>query len=165
MSNSSAATPSVPVPAAREVVVDFSPEVLQAPFLLRLGSMIIDYLVLVLLPAASLFYARIAGEPLGVMTDRTMWLLSGLLFLANIIVIPLFTGRSLGKMLTGLRIVRFDGTEPGIGVILLRQTLGYLVTAITLGIGFLLCVFSVNGRTLHDVLTGTMVVQGRRRIA
>lgn len=164
MSNDTAAMSSAPVKVQREVIVDFSPEQLQAPFLLRLGSMLIDYLVLVAMPAAALFYARIFGESPGIMTDRTLWLLSIFLFLGNIILLPLGAGRSLGKLITGLRIVRFDGTEPSISRILLRQTVGYIATALTFGLGFLICVVSSNGRSLHDLLTGTMVVWGRRRL-
>lgn len=164
MSDISAATSPASSTFKREVIVDFSPEVLQAPFLLRVGSMLIDYMVLVVLPVLALMYAKLFGEPLGIMTDKTLWFVSVLLFLANILILPLPNGRSLGKIVTGLQIVRFDGSEPSVSLILLRQTVGYIFTAATLGLGFLFCVFSANGRTLHDVLTGTIVVQGRRRL-
>jgi uncharacterized RDD family membrane protein YckC len=164
MSNSTAAAILAPEAVTSQPAVDFSPEAVQAPFLLRLGSMIIDYMVLLVLPAGSLLYARIFGEPLGIMTERTLWFVSILLFLANIVILPLITGRSVGKLLTGLRVLRFDGNEPGIFTLLFRQSLGYLVTALTLGLGFFLCIFSSSGRTLHDMLTGTVVVRGQRRI-
>ncbi len=164
MGNGTAATVPAPAKVKQELVMEFSPEELQAPFLLRLGSMIIDYLVLVVLPAVALLYARIFGEPLGIMTDRTLWFISVLLFLANIIVLPILSGKSIGKMLTGLRIMRIDGSEPSMSRLIARQTIGYLVTALTLGLGFLFCIFSQSGRTLHDRLTDTMVVWGRRRI-
>ncbi|MEP6946777.1 MAG: RDD family protein [Acidobacteriota bacterium] len=164
MTKSPAETPAAYAPTKRETIVEFSPVELQAPFLLRVGSMIIDYLVLLLLPVTSMLYRGVFGESLNIMTDRTLWLISVLLFLANIIVLPLLFGRSLGKMLTGLRVVRSDGSDPGILNIALRQTLGYLITAVTLGIGFIWCVFSSKGRTLHDVLTDTVVVRGSRRI-
>ncbi len=163
MTDITAETTSAPSTYNREIIIDFSPEALQAPFLLRVGSMLIDYLVLVFLPVVALLYAKIFGEPLGLMTDKTLWFLSALLFLANILVLPLPNGRSLGKIVTGLKIVRFDGTDASIGRVLLRQTVGYLFTAVTLGLGFLLCVFSRNGRTLHDMVTGTIVVQAHRR--
>lgn len=164
MSDITAANASAPSTYKREVKVDFSPETQQAPFLLRVGSMLIDYMVLVFLPVLALLYAKTVGEPLGIMTDKTLWLLSILLFLGNILILPLPNGRSLGKIITGLQIVRFDGTEASIWLILLRQTVGYIFTAVTLGLGFLFCVFSSNGRTLHDILTRTIVVQGRRRM-
>ncbi len=164
MSNSIAASSPAQTAVKRETIVDFSPEALQAPFLLRFGSLLIDYMVLLILPVGSMIYAKAFGEPFTTMSDRTLWLVATLLFLANIIILPLIFGRSLGKLLTGLRVVRLDGTVPGRLAILIRQTLGYLITALTFGLGFLWCVFSSKGRTLHDYLTGTVVVQGRQRI-
>jgi uncharacterized RDD family membrane protein YckC len=164
MTNSPAQITPAVQPPKRETIIDFSPVELQAPFLLRVGAMIIDYMVLLLLPAASMLYRGITGDDANLMTDRTMWFFSVLLFLANIILLPLITRRSAGKLLTGLRVVRTDGSDPGVLNIALRQTLGYLITAITLGIGFIWCVFSSKGRTLHDVLTGTVVIRGSRRV-
>lgn len=164
MTNSSAETSSVIAPSKRETIVNFSPVTMQAPFLLRVGAMIIDYMVLLLLPVSSMLYRNISGERLDLMSDRTLWFISILLFLTNIIVLPLLVGRSVGKLLTGLRVVRSDGTDPGTLNLALRQTLGYLITAVTLGIGFIWCVFSSKGRTLHDVLMDTVVVRGNRRI-
>lgn len=164
MTSPTAETPSATVPAKREVHVEFSPVEMQAPLLLRIGAMIIDYLVLLILPVGWLIYYNIFGENLGIMTDQTLWFISVLLFLANIVVLPLFTGRSIGKLVTGLQVVRSDGLDASVLKIALRQTLGYLLTAATLGIGFVWCVFSSKGRTLHDYLTDTIVVRGNRRI-
>jgi uncharacterized RDD family membrane protein YckC len=164
MTISSAEKTSAAVPAKRETIVDFSAIELQAPLALRIGSMMIDYMVFLVLPVGSLLYYNLLGERVTTMTDRTLWFVSIILFLTNIIVLPLITGRSLGKLVTGLRVVRSDGTIPGFFNVLLRQTLGYLITAATLGLGFVWCVFSSKGRTLHDVLTGTIVVRGRRRV-
>lgn len=164
MTKSSAETASVAVPAKRDTIVEFSAQDLQAPFLLRVGSMMIDYLFLLALPVGSLLYFKLFGDHFTTATDRTLWFVSVLLFLANIVILPLIGGRSLGKLLTGLRVVRNDGTIPGLLNIALRQTLGYLITAATLGLGFVWCVFSSKGRTLHDVLTGTIVVRGSRRV-
>ncbi len=159
-----AETSSATVPAKREVHVEFSPVEMQAPLLLRIGAMIIDYLVLLILPVSWLIYYNIFGENLGIMTDQTLWFISTLLFLANIVILPLITGRSIGKLVTGLQVVRSDGLDASVLKIALRQTIGYLLTAATLGIGFVWCVFSSKGRTLHDYLTDTIVIRGNRRI-
>ncbi len=164
MTSPTAETSSATVPAKREVHVEFSPVEMQAPLLLRIGAMIIDYLVLLILPVGWLVYYNIFGENLGIMTDQTLWFISILLFLANIVILPLFTGRSIGKLVTGLQVVRSDGLDASVMKIALRQTIGYLLTAATLGIGFVWCVFSSKGRTLHDYLTDTIVVRGNRRI-
>jgi len=164
MTNLPVQSTSDAVPPKRETIVEFSPVELQAPFLLRVGAMIIDYMVLLLLPACSMLYRGITGDSADMMTDRTLWFVSVVLFLSNIIILPLIFGRSLGKLITGLRVVRTDGREPGVLNVALRQTLGYLITAVTLGIGFIWCVFSSKGRTLHDILTDTVVVRGTKRV-
>jgi uncharacterized RDD family membrane protein YckC len=46
----------------------------------------------------------------------------------------------------------------------LRNTLGYLATLLTLGIGLLMAVVTPSGRALHDYIAGTMVVFGKKRV-
>jgi uncharacterized RDD family membrane protein YckC len=60
---------------------------------------------------------------------------------------------------TGLRIERRDGERAGFARTLLRHTLGYLLSLLTLGLGFLLAAFNREGRALHDLLAGTVVVR------
>lgn len=150
--------------SARSVVVEgFVPDDLHAPFMLRLGSMLIDYMLIMILPVLGLFSVHTFGD-LGIVTDRTIWFFSFLLFLFNIIVLPALSGRSVGKALTGLRIVNMDGTLPRHRTILYRQTVGLLLSAITLGLGFFYSIINRRGRSFHDYLAGTIVVSGRRRI-
>ena len=149
---------------AREPIIDFSPVELRAPFLLRFGALLIDYMILLILPVGGLLYSRLVGDPTPMISYRTLWFLSVILFLGNIIVLPIPQGRSIGKLLTGLQIVRNDGTRANALHILLRQTIGYLLTAVTLGLGFLISAFNVKGLALQDLLSGTIVVQARRRV-
>jgi len=150
-------------PVIGERIVGFSPEKLHAPFLLRTGAMLIDYIVLMILPVLGLFTNKTFGD-MGIVTDRTLWLISILVFLSNIVLLPALLGRSLGKMLTGLQVVNRDGSIPYHRTILFRQTIGLLVSAVTLGLGCLLSLFNAKGLALHDFMAGTIVVQGRRRI-
>ena len=104
--------------------------------------------------------ARLLGGSL----SEASWLIAILLAFTNFIVLPIFSGQSIGKMVAGLRIVGIDGRTPGKGAMLLRQTVGYLLTAGSLGLGFLFSVFSSKGRALHDYLAGTVVIYADRRI-
>jgi uncharacterized RDD family membrane protein YckC len=81
----------------------------------------------------------------------------------NFVIFPLFSGQSIGKMLTGLRVVKSDGNSPSLGKLFLRHFVGYLVTFLTLGLGFLPAVLNKSGRTLHDYISGTIVIYGRKR--
>ncbi len=134
---------------------------LAPPFLLRVGAAIIDYLALILLPVIGLLSDTFFAGGLHLMTDRTLWLIGVLAFLFNVVVLSVLFRRSLGKMLAGLTIVGADGSPANRGKILIRQTLGLLITLATGGLGFLVSVFSRHGRTFHDLLTGTAVVRDR----
>lgn len=150
-----------------EVIVAFEPQKLAAPFFLRCGALIIDYIIFLLVPVAFLLFSRYLGNDgpklVGGSLNDTGWLVSLLIAGTNLLVFPIFNGQSIGKMLTGLRIVTNDGRQPGIMRVVLRQTVGYGLTFASLGLGFLFSAFSTKGRTLHDYLCGTVVVYGDRQ--
>src|SRR5205814_3421046 len=69
------------------------------------------------------------------------------------------TGRSIGKWTTGLRIENMDGGPPGIVRALLRHFIGYPLSLILLGLGFLITIVTPSGRGLHDFISGTVVIR------
>lgn len=133
-----------------------------APFSLRCGAALIDYILLVGIVAFSTIIARWYGggartagnsaETIGVIISFTVALL-------NFALLAGLTGRTVGKWATGLRIEQQDGDVPGIGVALFRHFVGYPVSFLTLGLGFLMAIFSARGRALHDLIAGTVVVR------
>lgn len=146
-----------------EVIVDFSPQRLKAPFALRIAALCVDYLLLLMLPVAWLVLARFfsdTGTPDGI--GSTIWFIGFLLLVANNILLPMVNGQSLGKMIFGMHIVKMDGSRAGAMSILLRNVFGYTLTLCSAGLGFLSSAISMNGRTLHDFIAGTMVVRGRK---
>lgn len=152
----------------KEIVVDFEPQRLKAPFLLRCGALLIDYIVLVAIPVIGLLLNKFLGghasTQVSAFSNDTAWLFAVLLGLSNFLLLPVLNGQTIGKMLTGLRIVTMDGKAVSFRSALLRHTAGYLLTAATLGIGFFIAVLNRNGRALHDYVAGTTVVYARRRI-
>lgn len=159
-----AANPATPV----EIVVNFDARLLKAPFLLRCGALLIDYILLISIPTVSLIIGRLlTGDDgrklLSNEISNAGWLVAVLLALTNFIIFPLFTGQSIGKMLTGLRVVQKDGKTASLSHLLLRHLAGYPLTILTLGLGFLFSVFNSKGRALHDFLSGTIVIYGQRR--
>lgn len=139
-------------------------ERLRAPFSLRCGALLIDYTVPVSVIALSTLLARSLG-------GNTRWWGVGLLTLGylvaagvavvNFIVLPVFTGRTIGKWVTDLRIERTDGEPLSYPRSILRHLLGYALTVATLGIGFLVAALNTSGRALHDFVAGTVVVRNR----
>ncbi len=77
----------------------------------------------------------------------------------NLVIVPGLTGLTLGKWATGLRIERNDGGDIGIGRAFLRHFVGYPISLVLLGLGFLIAAVSVHGRGLHDMIAGTIVVR------
>ncbi len=152
---------------ARQIVLNFDAERLKAPFALRCGAILIDYILLVTIPVAALLLGRFFNYDgtrlLNSEVSNAGWLITILLALTNFIIFPLFSGQSIGKMLTGLKIVRTDGSEPSLSALLLRHLLGYPLIFLTIGLGFFISIFSQKGRALHDFLAGTVVIYGQRR--
>ncbi len=160
---------AVPAKAVRteQVIVDFEAERLKAPFLLRCGAFLIDYILLIFVPVSSLLIGRLmnieSSKLLNSEISNTGWLIMVLLALTNFVIFPMFSGQSIGKMLTGLRVVKTDGNIASFSQLLVRHSIGYLLTIATVGLGFLFSILNPKGRALHDFLAGTVVVYGQRR--
>lgn len=134
----------------------------QVPFALRCGAFLIDYIVLVLLVVLGTLFARMLGggaRAAGSSAETAAIALAIVVALFNLGVLPGLTGLTLGKWATGLRIQRRDTGNPGIGRALLRHFIGYPISFVTLGIGFLMAAATVHGRGLHDMIAGTVVVR------
>ena len=159
---------AVKKPKNRTVVVKFVPEQLKAPFLLRCGALIIDYIVLVSIPVLGVLISRYTGNDGAKLLSSESYhislLIGVLLALTDFVIFPMFSGQSIGKMLTGIRIVKSDGNAASFSRILVRHLIGYPLTILTLGLGFIFSAFNRKGRALHDYLSGTTVIFGRRRV-
>jgi uncharacterized RDD family membrane protein YckC len=151
-----------------EIIVDFSAEELAAPFALRCGALIVDYIIVVAIPVIGILLGRYMGNDgvklLNSEINNTGWLIAVLIGLTNFVIFPMFSGQTIGKMLTGIRILSIDGRPVSFTKVLLRHLVGYPLTLLTGGLGFLFSVFNKKGRALHDYLSGTVVIYGRRRI-
>ncbi len=154
------ATPRARAAVARRPEVNF--ERLRAPFTLRCGALLVDYIIVVGLVAFATLLARAFGDGRSGLLLTVGYLTAlGVAFL-NLVVIAGFSGRTLGKWVAGLRIERRDGVPLSFGRALLRHLVGYPLTILTLGLGFLLAAFNSEGRALHDLLAGTVLVRSRR---
>jgi uncharacterized RDD family membrane protein YckC len=148
----------IPAPRAE---VNF--ERLRAPFSLRCGALLIDYTLMVGVLALATLLARVFGD---MRRGSAVMLTAGYIAVAvvtllNFVVVAGLSGRTLGKWFAGLRIERKDGVPLSFGRALVRHLAGYPLTLVTLGAGFLLAAFHPQGRALHDLLAGTVVVRSR----
>ena len=135
---------------------------LHAPFSLRCGALLIDYIALASIVVFGSLIARMFGggaRSAGTSAETIGVLVAILLTVLNLGVLPGLTGLTLGKWATGLRIERTDGEDIGIGRAFLRHFVGFPLSFAVLGIGFLMSIFTVRGRALHDIIAGTIVVR------
>ena len=135
---------------------------LHAPFALRCGAFLIDYILIVSLVVLGTLFARMLGggaRSAGNSAETAAVLLTIIVALINLGLLPGLTGLTLGKWAAGLRIQRVGSGNPGIGRALLRHFIGYPLSLAIFGLGFLLAAVTVQGRGLHDMIAGTVVVR------
>src|SRR5438874_1259599 len=133
----------------------------RAPFALRCGALLIDYILLALILTFSIMMARLMGggaRMAGGTAEKFGILMTLVVAILDLGVFAGLTGKTVGKWTTGLRIERPDGRLPGIPRALLRHFVGYPVSLLPFGLGFL--IVTVSGRrALHDLIAGTIVVR------
>lgn len=71
------------------------------------------------------------------------------------------TGRTIGKWITGLRVIQIDGEKPALGLMLIRL-FAYGVSLLPFGLGVLWIPLSSHERAWHDYLCGTRVIRVMR---
>ena len=165
-------TPLVQMETSARANTQAHVERFRAPFSLRCGALLIDYILIASIIAFSTLVARTLGggaRLAGGSAEMTGLGVAIIVTLLNFVVLTGLRGQTIGKWATGLRIQRTDGRPLGWGYSLLRHIVGYPLSLLTLGLGFLVAAFNSQGRTLHDMIAGTVVVRAGatrlRRIA
>jgi uncharacterized RDD family membrane protein YckC len=127
----------------------------------RLQAAAVDLALLVTAWTVVVYFAsRAAHVPLASLRPSWPWLLSYLAFL-GLVYASYFTGttgQTLGKMVTGLRVLNASSRPPGYLRSFLRAGVGAL-GILAAGLGQLPMMFDPARRALHDRLFGTRVVK------
>jgi uncharacterized RDD family membrane protein YckC len=140
----------------------------RAPFSLRCGAILIDYILLAAILAFSTLVSRLLGggaRSAGNSSESIGVVLFIIVAILDLGVLPGLTGLTVGKWATGLRILRGNGSEIGIGRACLRHFVGYPLSFVTLGLGFVVAAFTLRGRGLHDLIADTIVVRDAPAVA
>lgn len=136
-----------------------------APLSARFYAGLIDLIPVV---ATEIYVASHLGmneNPLERASDpQALWtlLLGWAAYLLHTTVCEMISGRSIGKMMFGLRVVSLKNTRPGLGSLLMRN----LLRVIDLGMAFLplfLIFYSPLNQRAGDVAAGTIVITERPR--
>lgn len=96
------------------------------------------------------------GAGAGILVKGVTQLFSSLVGAAYSVVLHWIWGQTLGKMALQIRVVRMDGGPLSFGQSVVRYLATFL-SAIILGIGFIMAGLREDKRALHDLLAGTRV--------
>lgn len=129
---------------------------------LRASAFLIDYILTLLIFAAGISLSGIFknGFP-GVanVIEITGYLATGAFIVWNWGILCVREGQRIGQRLVGIKIIRADGAALGYRRIILRHLIGYPLSLIFLGLGFLWVALDPKQRGWHDRLAGTLVVK------
>lgn len=118
-----------------------------ANFVARGAAAIVDFVILLVLLVGLVVVLGTFGA--------LIWLL--IAFLGRVVMIGRL-GQTPGKMLSRVKVVIENGEPPGLGRAALRETVGKMLSASPLGLGYLWSLFDELNQTWHDMLAGTYVV-------
>jgi uncharacterized RDD family membrane protein YckC len=121
-------------------------------FLLSAIDGIVLYLTLAL---AGLTFAEIGLLPVVPIVTFFVLLDAGYL-----VVFVAASGQTIGKMITGIRVVGDDGQRADVSAAVLRAV-GCAVSLVTAGLGYLPAFVTADRRALQDRISGTRVVSAR----
>jgi len=149
-----------PIITGEAVVLELRP----ASFAARALGLVIDVVVHVVLLVLIMLGLSAAGADLDEAAARALGLAAVVFCL---VVVPvgvetLSRGRSLGKLATGLRIVREDGGAIRFRHAVIRGLTGFLEIYLTFGgLALAVALFNDKSRRLGDLIAGTYAVRGR----
>lgn len=131
-----------------------------ADFKIRLVATLLDSFIMLFILAV--FYSNIVTQPdlQHALTNAILALiiLNPIFLLYSILMTYYFSG-TLGKLLTGLEVVREDKKKLSFKRILFRQTVGYSFSGIFFGLGYLAIIKDPDKLAWHDKTVGSFVVQ------
>jgi len=149
-----------PIITGEAVVLELRP----AGFAARALGLAIDVVVHVVLLVLIMFGLGAAGADLDEAAARALGLAAVVfcLVVVPVAVETLTRGRSVGKLATGLRVVREDGGAIRFRHAVIRGLIGFLEIYLTFGgLALAVALFNDKSRRLGDLLAGTYAVRTR----
>lgn len=131
---------------------------------LRIGAFLIDYILTMLILAIPLVIAVYLKRRMQAVTSANVVVTIGYLTTAGAIAFNwIFScarnGKSFGKTFIGLRVVRLDGKPMDFQTALARHLIGYPVSLLCFGLGFLWMFWDSRQQGWHDKLAKTIVIK------
>ena len=147
-------TPPPPPPPPSPSVTEY------AGFWRRVGAALVDGLIIGAVTAP--FYVAMGGDPsdggTSSMTSPAYPIATVAQWLYYALMESSAKQATLGKMALGIRVTDLNGNRIGFGRATGRY-FGTILSALILGIGFLMAAFTARKQALHDILASTLVVR------
>jgi uncharacterized RDD family membrane protein YckC len=148
-------------PVAEVAAPEAKEPIRPAGFWVRAVALLIDYGVVEMLAAAVRGGARaLWGD--GAQSSRVLATAVGAFpALFGVVYMVLFHwlwGQTFGKMALRVRVTTVDGRPLSLGAAVLRG-IGFAISVLTVGLGFLMAAVRSDKRALHDLLAGTRVAR------
>jgi uncharacterized RDD family membrane protein YckC len=133
-----------------------------AGFWVRFAALIIDNVIVFIANFIIGFFAGIFMQADG-MTQSQVSAISGVLGLVvsfgYFIWMTHVYGATVGKKALGIRVVGVNGEKLSFWKVVLRETVGKILSAIIIYIGFVMAAFTSKKQGLHDFIAGSTVTQ------
>lgn len=127
-------------------------DVRYAGFWLRFVAYLVDWIILYVVDKViDLLFGGIGLGTAGTMELVIAWLYFALMESSS-------TQGTLGKMLLGIKVTTLEGDRIGFGRATGRY-FGKIVSAIILGIGYMMAGWTRNKQALHDMIASTLVIR------
>ena len=129
-----------------------------AGFWIRVVAALIDFALFAIVKASlGMLAARVWRTDVDLAGLRgTIAMCTALFVILYVVALHTLGGQTVGKLVVRVRVVGIDGAAPALGASVLRF-LGYLLSLLPFGFGFIMAGLRTDRRALHDLLAGTHV--------
>lgn len=123
-----------------------------AGFWIRFAAYFIDYVIASISATiiSAIFYA-IELDIIGALAYFAVWF-------GYFIILTYKKNATWGKMAVGISVVAENREKLSLGKVVLRETVGKIISSLILGIGYIMAGFSENKQALHDKIAKTYVI-------
>lgn len=132
---------------------------------LRIGAFLLDIIILFVVTTLTLWVGFSLGSIVFNIREENfvnvivpLYLILFFLSTTYFVFLQGFSGKTIGKLLFGIRVIRTDGESIGFWDALIRWV-GYFISLIFIFIGFIWAIFDPKRQALHDKFAETYVVK------
>ena len=128
-----------------------------AGFTVRLAAYLIDLVSIQAILALLVYWVQ--PPPLTLAYLGLSLFTIGIVGALYFLLMTRFWGQTLGKMITGIRVIQTDGRRPGWRTLLFREVVGRTLSQLAgLHLGYLWCAFHPRKQGWHDLISDTYVI-------